>query len=1152
MITVHYSNRLERLVSELSTRVLGPSALPLAPELVAVPHPGVRRWLSLALADECGIVANIEFPLPASLIWRLLHTLLPQVDKTSAFEGGPLRWGVLAELEALVKSKASTDFNTDTGAEVSTDLRTGTSPGGGDVGSLERTVFVDDDDAAPVSRYLSAANPMMQYELASRLARQLDTYLVYRPDWVRQWAQGRLALGAGATHEVWQADLYRALRTRLGSVDWLWAADELSARLAAGDIDTAMLPDRVHLFCVTSLSPAYIDLLAGLSAYIDIHIYCLNPCQEYWADIIAMRPGSSESVAPADSVFAPCGNPLLASLGRVGRELIDLLHDVGAVEAEHYVETDESTMLKAVQQDVLTLNDRTASSAIDARLADSLNAVASLNELARDQTLQVHVCHSPLREMEVLHDQLLALFDANTALAPDDIVVMTPNIDDYAPAIKAVFGHDAASPSARSSPGARTGTGKVSIPFAVADQRPASASALVGGFLKLLEAAQGRFAADEIFGLLGNEALCAAFGISPDALPVLMTWVEESGIRWGADARTRSELGLPEDDRHTWRFGLERMLLGLAMDADGDELFARLCPYGGVAGEVDDLVEGFSQFVDAVISLSVQTRTNRSPSAWAHWMREVAQYFFVPRGIQVNEMQLLLRAIAGVARSAEQAHYESSIPLGVMVEELNAVLPSSGLERTDATRSMFSARVTFCEMVPMRSIPFQVICLVGMSDEAFPRSEPSVGFDLTEQFPRRGDRSRRDDDRYLFLECLLAAREVFYVSYVGLDNRQNTSRPPSPVVAEFVDYIENGFDLLPGALTVQHPLQAFSRRYFDDTPDLFSYDHSSLNASCALVARDNPGPNPGLTAALPFVSEPLVRDVATAVAVDELIAFLVHPARYLFEQQLRAQIDDAGHGLSSVEPMVPNALERQRLRQAISEALPKTESVNDVATLLWGAGQLASGAVGEAVVGREIEAVREFVRVRESYGPTSVIDVDVEAGGTRVVGRLPGWCASEELLVNARLGRFRQRDLVELWVRHLLGCAQMGPLSSRFISIDTQNVLTPVSAPHEHLATLVEVFLQGVKAPVPFFPSTSYEFVKHCDKDIVKARGAAKVMWTDGGSGTRNAPWAESRDAYNSLAFRGEQPLGERFEALAKTIMSPIREYLVEQNMVGE
>jgi exodeoxyribonuclease V gamma subunit len=291
--------------------------------------------------------------------------------------------------------------------------------------------------------------------------------------------------------------------------------------------------------------------------------------------------------------------------------------------------------------------------------------------------------------------------------------------------------------------------------------------------------------------------------------------------------------------------------------------------------------------------------------------------------------------------------------------------------------------------------------------------------------------------------------------------------------------------------------------------------------------------------------------MVTAVAVDELIAFLVHPTRYLFEQQLRAQIDDAGHGLSSVEPMVPNALERQRLRQAISEALPKTESVNDVATLLWGAGQLASGAVGEAVVGREIEAVREFVRVRESYGAPSVIEVDVDAGGTRVIGRLPGWCASEGLLVNARLGRFRQRDLVELWVRHLLGCAQVGPLSSHFISIDTQNVLTPVPAPHEHLAILVDVFVQGLKAPVPFFPSTSYEFVKHCGKDIVKARGAAKVMWTDGGSGAKNASWAESRDAYNLLAFRGEQPVGDRFEALAQTIMGPIREYLVEQNMVG-
>ena len=1080
MIQVHYSNRLEVLVDELAAQVLLPSDAPLVPELVAISHSGMRRWLLLELAKRHGVAANIHFPLPASAIWHLLRTVFPRLEERSPFEPSSLRWAVLDALDDVAKNPAS----------------------------------------EPVRHYLAGADPLMRYELASKFAQRLDQYLVYRPDWVRRWAQGRSGLPEGEynRHEAWQAALLRLMRERLGATDWLSVLDRLLQAFAEDGRILEGLPQSIHLFAVTALSPAYVDVLVGFSAHLDVHLYAMNPCREYWGDIVPARPAMG-GVEDEGAAYYARGNALLASLGRVGRELIDTLQDVGAVEHEVYQDADPRSILGLVQQDILDLRDRARDE--DARLP-------TLVVPSDDRSVQVHVCHSPVREMEVLRDQLLALFDEQRDLAPSDIVVMTPRIHDYASAIQTVFGR---------------GSDDLSIPYAIVDRRAAQASPVLATYMKLLTVVRGRFGADEVLGLLSNPALRRRFRIGEDALTVVTRWVREAGIHWGADAQARERAGAPPDDWHTWRFGLDRLVLGLSMVGAYDNLFAELHPYDGVTGGDAELLGSFTEFIELLMSYSHTFQDERTVPDWCDLLRQIAARFFDPRAGEEREMQALLGGLDEVAQVTHRAQFKGKVPLSVVDAELTATLSTisgrgGGFDVGSGVSSMFTGRVTFCEMVPMRSIPFAVVCLVGMNDGAYPRRDPRLGFDLMSEYPRRGDRTPRDYDRYLFLECLLAARKTLYLSYVGFDNRENARLPPSPVILELLDYLSAGFGLHgSGAhgVVVEHPLQPFSPRYFASQPRLFSYDLANFQASRALVY--DPEVRPG------FVDPPLAPRAAqpaqSVVAIEEFVASLLHPSRHFLQGRLGVRPSQVVEVVTDVEPFAVGGLERYLLRQTVLDGLVRETAGPTLQSILMGDGQLPVGRIGEAVFGYEFDVVaRHVAEGKVLLHRAESLDVALEIGALTLVGQLDGWHPDEKTLVLQRLGTLRAKDQLEAWLRHLIASCLVGPVETRFIAAQQVLEIAPVDAPERYLEVLSSLYQEGLTRPLAFFPEAALSFVKALERDRHAALRGARSTWA--GSGGDQRELGEANDPYNLIAFGGGEPLGAEFERNAEAIMGPM------------
>ncbi|MDH3589419.1 MAG: exodeoxyribonuclease V subunit gamma, partial [Gammaproteobacteria bacterium] len=744
MLKVLQSNRLEILAAHLGEALC--AAGPLAPDTIVVPNPGVARWLWLQLAQQHGISANLDCILPGSFIWRVFHCLLPGIPENSPYEPDVMAWRIH---RLLLDARGDPAFS--------------------QLGDWRDT----DDDRR-------------RFELAQRTAQLFDQYIVYRPDWIERWRAGR--------DTGWQGELWRRLAAETGQPDWV----SLRRRLDELDVTqvAAVVPQRVSLFGIPLLSPGYLEVMTWLSGHIDVGLFVPNPCREHWAHIVPDRDlARVAGVADEKTLYIETGNALLASWGGQGRDLLDLIQEIDtSVGAEEYVTPGADTLLHAIQTQVLELRD-----------PGTRDQPAEPTRTG-DRSIQVHVCHSPTRELEVLHDQLLALFDADPTLSASDVIVMTPDIDAYAPMVDAVF----ATPA--------------QIPFYIADLSPRRGMAIIDTFLSLFDLVQERFDANSVVAVLESLPVRRRYGLSESDLQQIHDWVRNIGVRWGLDATGRAEQGREDAGLHSWRRGLDRLLLGFALPGERVGSFGGVLPYDDIEGSSALLLGSLAEYIGRLQQLSGSLEQSKSASEWAPWLHQQLEAFFQISEDEENEAQLLRNAINSLSEYAGLAGHDEAIGIDVALDWIRARLDSNA-----SVRGFLGHGVTFAGIVPMRSVPFRVVCLIGLDGDAFPRIERPPGFDLIAREPRRGDRSRRDDDRQAFLECLLNTRDTFYVGYVGRGARDDTPLPPSVLVSELVDYCNRSFVMPDGrpagdSLITLHRVQSFSARYFDGSdPALFTY-----------------------------------------------------------------------------------------------------------------------------------------------------------------------------------------------------------------------------------------------------------------------------------------------------------------------------------------
>lgn len=1082
-LAILQSNRMEDLKALLIDWLKRHPLPPFETETLLVQSNGMAQWLKLGFAEDqgLGISAGLEILLPSTFLWRAYRCVLGEssVPLESPLDLDPLIWRVFALLPTLVME--------------------------------------DLPLYAPLKRFL-ADDPtqLRRYQLSREIAALFDQYQVYRPDWLQAFSKNQPIRDLMIPDDLqWQAPLWRQLIAPLEAEGQILSRaflnrqliDALDPQTGCGVTRPHGLPRRLIIFGISSLPAQTLEALRALSQVCQVLYFVQNPCQYYWADLVDAREAAqlamrtrlkrhrTEGAAAPESLHLE-GNPLLAAWGKQGRDFVRLLDEwddptryetwFQKIDLFEAVPEKQATLLEQIHNAILN-RDPLPVSPLDRTLFSEA-----------DRSIQFHVAHTRQREVEVLHDLLLKLFDepqaAGARVEPRDVIVMVPDIDGYAPHIEAVFGQmDPEDPR--------------HIPFSLSDRRSRGQQPIHRAIEFLLELPERRFTAGEILDLLDVEAVQKRFGFRTSDLPLLKRWIVDAGIRWGLDGQNRAPLDPALDfAQNSWCFGLDRMALGYCMGNEGS--LEDLSPLGDVGGLEAECLGPLWLMLEALSDTLSSVRHPAPATVWETRLRALIETFLEPASAEDRQSveQLLLSLEEWLDHCASA---ELSDPLEL------SIVREAWLSRLDAprlTQRFLAGRVNFSTLMPMRAIPFKIIALLGMNDGEFPRIQPRRVFDLMalKGAARPGDRSRRDDDRYLFLEALLSARQQLWVSWIGRHVRDDEHVPPSVLVSQLRDYIDQGWMLDPersaaktsvsSALTLTHGLQPFSPLYFRGDSPHFSYA-SEWRCETEMSARFRPEA-PRLAMSVP--GDPLT--------LRKLERFLKNPAEVFFEQRLGVHFKEENRIAEDLEPFELGPLDRYLMAQQLLKAALRHPGEEEAALCrashqlrlsgsvpMAGAGELALGQLAE----RALLMSHRFRRILgRGFSDPVVAPVSVRLGPFPGAGHhaytLEDWLSdlrvgTLEPTRYARIelrpaevfskGRLKRHALIGLWLRHLAAAALGVPLTSYLVTMDTCLRLDPTD-PLEALPllqTIVEGFEAGLMEPLPVAPKTAFAMLEAND-----------------------------------------------------------------------
>lgn len=985
-------------------------------------------------------------------------------------------------------------------------------------------------DYPPLAAYLESGrvDPVVGYELAAATAALMEQYITYRPDWLARWQADAGACVTANIHEPWQAAAWWRIASSLG----LSGAHPIEAmareleRAGADAVPGFGLPAVAHVFALPAVPPLYLQALHSLARFMELHVYALNPSSEFWFDLVDPRQ-LDRLEAAGQGEGREVGNVLLGSWGKQAQSALGLLTGIDESEraswTEGYLASDRDTLLGRLQDAILEAREL---------------GPGSLARAEDDRSIEVHVGHSLTRELEVLHDRLLGLFKDDPTLRPSDILVVMPDLEAAAPLIDGVFG---TAPPVRA------------IPYAMTGRRRSSVNAPVKAFLQLLALASSRCTASEVFDLFQQPVVRARFALGDEELQQVHGWLIKAGVHWGLDAEHVEAQQLPAHVAHTMADGLSRLFLGYALADHAGEPFAGHLPRGDAEGASAAALGGLWRFATLLRELVTELRQARPAEAWARLLHKAAEDFIRPERAAMADWLELEASIDSLAQTIARAGFGGEIPAPIVRAALERELEAT------AHGGAPTGRVTFTGMNSLRNLPFRVVCAIGMNHGAFPTADKPAEFDLMAMAARAGDRQRRTDQRTLFLDLLLAARDVLHLSYAGRSIRDNSPTPPSVLVAELLDVLLPATGAKRDALVVEHPLQPFSPEAFAESsePRLRSFDADlaqSLRQGLILggeLPEGAPQQGNGDAGEGDEVHEPArlffpppLADPGPewrTVSARQLTDFFNNPSRYLLRRRMGLDLPGDEEELSDDEPFVPDFQCRSALANRLLPHLLRGIDGDTARRLAEAGTEIPPGAMGQGELDSELASLQGFADTvrRESAAavlPPLRASLDLELDGEEWRIEEPFADLRAGGLVRWRYDDERAQDVLRAWIPHLVLCAAAPAgvtLQTAWVarSALSRYATVPREEARGRLAGLLALYREGLARPLAFFPKSSRAFVASGN------RRDAVAAW----QGSEEFPGERAKPGY-ALAWRGvADPLAGRFEAIALQVFGDLR-----------
>jgi len=1104
-LRIFAGNRLEKLLTKLAELLETPlSDDPFAREVIAVQTPAMEKLLSLSIADRLGICANYRFLYPNDVLNMVFSTVKRKRFRPEEFSLDTLTWKIMKALPA----------------------------------------FLDQPEFSDLKNYLDdpAAGGIKRYQISGKIAHLFDQYIVYRPDMMKSWQGGKILSGGSrsARDETWQMMLWKELVAESGHP--ALEIDEVLERLRSPEPLGARLPARLFIFGITFMPPLHIRVIKALSKRMEVDIFIP----------LASRVLIDQS-APSFKAGAP-ENPLLASLGKAGKDFTELLlEDRSRDFVDCFDNVTGTTVLSAIQREILENEGGNGSAEVPA----SNSAKAGYKAQQGDRSVEIHSCHSPLREIQALRDYLVSLFSLQKGLKTGDVLVMSPSIDEYAPYIDSVF--------------EGSGIEYHMAPSALLGEAPA-----VTAFNEILSMYFERFEASKVLSLLGNDLIRGKFGITDQDLRLIEKWVEDTQIRWGIDGQYRSRLdfppgvpGIPDYEDNTWNRGIERILLGCPLPVyyPGSPGESEILPYGEVEGSQTGTLGRFLDFYEALVSALQEFSTSKSLDEWASCLSRTAGAFLgdpCRYGPEMKELSELLECLGGDDSLQALSGFDEKVPFEIICQFLRDLMKS----RMPGSRFLTGA-VTFSDMLPLKGIPARVLCMIGMDMDAFPRRETELSFDLicgrSALGVRKGDRRLREVDRQLFLEALAAAGEHLFISWRGQDIRDNSPVPPSVVVSELCDYIEErwGKEAL-DRLTFVHRLQAFSPEYFRTGSKLRGRAKENFEVAEHLERLRNGGAAetssgeaingkgaepPGMSwedpSAICSASgsaadyEHLFPSLGSppaellSITVDDLISFFQNPCRYFARRRLGIRLAEVqAQGPDRETFAVDSLLGYQIATELISRKMSGKDA-EEYYHILKGEHRLPPGNLGVVEFKRICRDVDKFFESAQKMLSgcmegfpdalrAETLDVGgLDIAGVHLTGAVMGLYRGFGTL-SLRYSKSFEKYYLGLLIRHLI--VRTAGRESEFPNTclvrrneknegEAELINIPdVDNPGKVMEELLNIYREGLERPVPLFPRSSMTYIRERGSGELKK---AQAVW----AGNYQEEWNERNDSHFSLFF---------------------------------
>ncbi len=994
----------------------------------------------------------------------------------------------------------------------------------------------EEADFEQIGRYLEHdADGLRRVQLARVLSDLFVRYCRYRPNMLRVWS-GRQPHGGASPPDVFPGDEMYPLGGPASAHHWqtvLWnlLTRERPDPVRLQDefleaIEVAPLPERITLFAVWHLSPLEQELVLALDPHVDLVVLAIK------------------------------GSPLAKWLAAEG------------IEVQEAAGSEAGGAPKGPGQPAAALL-RT-----DQR-ASSVPATA-------ERSITLHACHHPQREVEVLRDALLARFEADPSLEPEDVLVLAPDINTYAPHIAAVLGH--------SGDIARAAGARARIPYCVADRTPLAGDSVLGAFLKILALSGSRRPRSAVIEVLTAPPVRLRFGLSAGQVELVDAWLEKAAVRWGEDGSARTPHGNPPFPEHSWRWGLDRMLLGYAMEGVGEDgeaedreaedretedgeaedgeaedreakdregehgaetggefegreaarLFGGLLPLGGIEGPDAQALGAFCEFCDTLFSRLRLLEQRHAAARWRELLIETYDELLVGWGEWAYSREALLKALG-------ELEGDDDCGAAAVIDWLTAHLETSGRRGR-----FYAGGVTFASLGLGQAIPARVVALLGMDHESFPRDPVTQPFDLLQSDPRPGELSPRELDRLAFRAAMLAAREHLHISYVGLGMRDNQPLPPSAFVAELLDRM--GPEQARRAHR-PHPLQPFSPANFRGTDAAFSASwHAGAEALLTRRSREAAGgedpAEESSRAHRPLIEAPLPPvPPEEPVSLGLLIRFFRNPPAALLSERIDLRLPEEEEAPSDREPFSLGALETWNVGERILRALLDGCDPERLYDAMRAEGVLPVGTPGrmafEECLGKAA-GIAKAAGACEAGGRAGDLDVDLRAGSFHLTGRLDA--IHRNGCRHVSYGRLTGARLLSGWIKHVVAAAD-GRLPQKTWMVgrgsgDVAEVLVwkQIAEARETLGRLLAIYAEGRTRPIEFMPKTAYAYAYnlHAKKMSHEAALAkAQLAWLGSSFGGRRIP-GEGEDAAVARIFGIEMLQTDAFAQFAESVFVPL------------